>query len=151
MRVRFHLTSFRVNAEMGLGDEPDTTSWSSAVYQPHWLPQLPKAEWMDIRPDRSGQWIRPREFMEQENPLDGYFQALAELYQSRMGEVEDWIAGLTTRFNVICCWCPYDKAAKRQLQEWGTFVCHTAAVGQFLEELGFDVGIDEDRYKMVWP
>ena len=148
--AQFYLTSFKVNADKGLDQHPDNMAWSSAVYQPHWLPQLPKAEWMDIRPDGKN-WIRPREFIDQDRPLDEYFQALAELYASRQAEVEEWIEGLTTYHNIICCWCPYDRAAKRQIERWGTFVCHTAAVGDFLQGLGYEVLADEDRKIMVRP
>lgn len=145
------LTSFKRAAE-NEDDWPSAYIWSSSVYQPDWLPQRPKAEWMDIRPGRTGKWIRPRLFVDQEEPLNGYFEALLELYESRLPAVERWIeATATYEHTWIACWCPYDKAAKRQLDEWGTFVCHTAAVGYFLEEQGLSVNLDRDRHKMVWP
>lgn len=146
---QFVLTSFRVYHEGRL-----TNGWSSAVYQPRWYTPLPKAYWMDIRPERTpgSKWIRPREFIDQDRPLDGYFQALRELYSSRADEVKDWIANLPEERIHICCWCPYDKAARRQIEEWGTFVCHTAAVGAFLSDVvGQPVEYDDDRRRMVMP
>lgn len=144
----FFLTSFRKAVEL---DETVWDIWSSAVYQPHWLPQRPKAKWMDIRPDFKGTWIRPREFIEMDYPLDGYFDTLATLYDSRQPMINEWLASLPDKDIAICCWCPYDKAAQRQLEEHGTFVCHTAAVGSKLESMGLWVDYDNDRERMVMP
>ena len=147
----FYLTSFKVAYELGFANHEDNEVWSSAVSQPHWYPQRPKAGWMDIRPVAGGTWIRPREFISMDKPLEGYFQALQELYNSRRDEALEWAETRPVPNVVICCWCPYDKAAQRQLAEHGSFVCHTAAVGEFLKGLGFGVVADEDRKKMVLP
>lgn len=50
---------------------------------------------------------------------------------------------------VLCCWCPYDRAAKRQLEDCGSFVCHSWPVESFLKELGIEVVRDADRERMV--
>jgi len=152
------LTSFRraaENEEKQRANFPHSTLniWSGAVYQPHWLPQRPKAEWMDIREDGHS-WIRPREFMDRNLPLDGYFQALQELYESRLDQIWKWADAARLLEGVVtwvCCWCPYDQAAKRQLAEYGTFVCHLAAVGRMLNQLGFKIQYDQDRTRMVQP
>lgn len=103
---------------------------------------------MDIRPGYQGTWIRPREYVNLNAPLDGYFMALLDLYASRAADADEWLQSVGDNV-AVCCWCPYDKAAQRQLKEFGTFVCHTAAVGRFLQELGYGVAYDLDREKMV--
>jgi hypothetical protein len=143
------LTSFNRAAEHE-AEWPGAYIWSSAVRQPDWLPQRPKAEWMDIRPTPRAKWTRPRLFLDHpSDPLVGYFDALMDLYESRLSDVERWVETTADHEHTwVCCWCPYDTAAKRQIEEWGTFVCHTAAVGLVLERMGLPVVYDKDRGRM---
>lgn len=120
-------------------------AFSAAVYQPQGY-SLPKADWADIR--RNGTWTRPRDFVGQgEDPLLLYHQALLNLYAERWDEIEHWIRSVGNDF-ALCCWCPYDRAAQRQLHEHGSFVCHTAVVGEVLQDHGVRVWYDEDRRRM---
>lgn len=128
---------------------PDA-AFSIAVYQPAWLPQLPVIPFFDIRDDAG--WIRPRLFVGQSDPLFRYGRRLLDLYHSRADEFVDWLVATgygMTEDVALCCWCPYDKAAKRQIEEHGTFVCHSAVVEVFLEDYGLEVIRDVDRQKMV--
>ena len=120
--------------------------WSAAVYQPKGL-TLPKADWTDIRDDE-GQWIRPRLFLAEDKPLQAYRQRLLDLYENRILQANAWRSGLTGD-NALCCWCPYDQAAERQLEEWGSFVCHTAVLGEFLAAIGEAVWYDSDRLRLA--
>lgn len=48
------------------------------------------------------------------------------------------------------CWCPVEKAAIRQLKEYGSFICHTSVIGEFLAtEFGVPVWYDSDRLFMT--
>ncbi len=138
-----YLTSFYKSKE--LWDEIEKQS--AAVYQPKGF-NYPKAECFDIR-DSSGRWIRPREFMTEKQPLVMYRKALLKLYKGRAKRILKWLAD--TDFDIaLCCWCPYERAAQRQLKEWGSYVCHLSVVGEYLadntEEL---VWYDSDRLKMT--
>jgi hypothetical protein len=130
--------------------------YSIAVYQPRWYPKLPKIDMFDIR-DENGQWTLPRnfvifdEFGEQKNSdmdvLRDYHDTLVAMYHTRfkiLGSIPE-----ITKDAALCCWCPYEKAAKRQLEHYGTFVCHSMAVETFLKEIGIEVVRDKDREKMV--
>lgn len=125
---------------------PDVPKFSAAVYQPKGY-NSPKAHWADIR--RNGAWTRPRDFISKPSPLIVYRSALWDLYASRHDAIERWIedrAGSTA----LLCWCPYDKAAQRQLNEWGSFVCHTAVIGEYLSTvLKVPVWYDADRLKLA--
>ena len=119
--------------------------FSAAVYQPQGY-SYPKADWADIR--RDGAWTRPRDFLGTEDPLLHYHQALLNLYAGRWDEIERWISSVGNNF-ALCCWCPYDRAAQRQLHEHGSFVCHTAVIGEVLEgDHGVRVWYDDDRRRM---
>lgn len=122
--------------------------FSIAVYQPHWYPPLPKLDLFDIRSE-AGAWIRPRLFEGQSDPLYRYHERLLLLYRQRRHNGDNTDITLRKRDAVLCCWCPYDKAAKRQLEEHGSFVCHSWPVESFLRELGIDVVRDTDRERMV--
>ncbi len=119
------------------------------MYQPKGF-NLPKVAWTDIRRD-GGEWIRPRLFIEEESPLDAYWEAIINHYYTRRTAVEEWLAGVQTPV-ALCCWCPYDRAAKRQLEEFGTFICHTGPLGDFLAfEYDVPVWYDEDRRDLARP
>lgn len=120
---------------------------SAAVYQPYGF-KYPKVDWTDIR-DQNGNWIRPRNFLGEPSPLIAYRQALIDLYMSRLPEAQDWAWSLEGDV-ALCCWCPYDKAAQRQLKEHGSFVCHTAVLGEFISNaLQLPVWYDGDRRQMA--
>jgi hypothetical protein len=123
--------------------------FSAAVYQPKGY-NYPKAEWADIR--RDGVWTRPRDFIGEPDPLAAYRNALLHLYGERHRHIEDWLEGVKLGWGdqfVLCCWCPYDRAAQRQLGEHGSFVCHTAVIGEVLErDHDVQVFYDSDRRLM---
>ena len=121
---------------------------SCAVYPPKGYEHLPKVAWTDIRDD-TGRWIRPRDFIMQPRPLQAYRDALYAQYLGRLDEARAWAQGLIWDV-ALCCWCPYDKAARRQLEQFGSFVCHTAVISEFVEnELGLRVWEDGDRRRMA--
>lgn len=136
------ITSFFKTKELPEGVVP----YSAAVYQPRGY-TLEKAGWTDIRID--GKWIRPRLFLSDEDPAAAYWRFMMDMYRSRTDAAHEW---LETHHNyhdcALCCWCPFDRAAKRQLEEHGTFICHTGPLGAFLEELGVEVLYDKDRERM---
>lgn len=137
-----YITSFAMSRYL----PADVTPWSAAVYPPKGF-TYPKADWTDIR--RNGFWTRPRDFTNEANPLAAYRYALMDLYDSRRSDAEQWLAGLTGSV-ALCCWCPYDKAAQRQLKDWGSFVCHTAVIGEFLSSrLKVPVWYDADRLRLT--
>jgi hypothetical protein len=145
--MRVYLTSFFESVKL-----PDSVEvYSAAVYQPSGY-KYPKADWTDIR-DQTGKWIRPREFLGDDDPAYSYYVAMLEHYRNRRNDAVAWLESVTDPYNTdiaLCCWCPYDKAAQRQLREFGTFICHTGPLGEFLaEELGMDVWYDTDRRMMV--
>ena len=137
------ITSF----SRSLGVANSMATYSAAVYQPKGF-NYPKAEWADIRNDE-GRWIRPRDFIGEDEPLLQYHHALLNLYYSRRDDIGAWLSPLGNLPFVLCCWCPYDRAAQRQIAEHGSFVCHTAVIGEHLERHhGVQVFYDDDRRKM---
>jgi hypothetical protein len=141
-RRMIYLTSFFKSGELPEGVVP----WSAAVYQPKGY-KYPKADWTDIR-DETGKWTRPREFLAATNPAEAYFEAMLDHYKSRQSSAEEWLWQNSHVDCALCCWCPYDRAAQRQLKEFGSFICHTGPVGEFLYSLGAEVVYDEDRERM---
>lgn len=164
------LTSFKVYHER-YGQPPTwktpPVGYSIAVYQPHWYSQLLKLDLFDIR-DEHGQWVRPRNFIPEPESreeelvrgvdpalLRRYHNTLLGMYEKRWRH--DLELGLSLRRDhfdqhedvALCCWCPYDKAAQRQLRDYGSFVCHSWPVETFLLELGVPVVRDIDRERMV--
>lgn len=139
-----HMTSFFASKKLDQGITP----LSCAVYQPKGF-KYPKVMWTDIRDDE-GNWIRPRLFVNEENPLNAYWEAMRKHYLHRQDEALAWLDSFRGPV-ALCCWCPYDRAAQRQLKEFGTFICHTGPLGEFLEDLGAVVWYDEDRRKLAHP
>ena len=138
-----YLTSFRKSEDL----PDDIEKWSAAVYQPKSF-DYPKAKCFDIR-DRSGRWIRPREFVGEKHPLVMYRKALLKLYKSRSELILQWL-GRTKSYVALCCWCPYEKAAQRQIEEWGSYVCHLSVVGEYLADNTEEyIWYDSDRLKMA--
>jgi hypothetical protein len=134
------ITSFFKAKEAG-ADE----CWSAAVYQPKGY-TFPKAAWADIRDER-GNWIRPRNFLDAADPAMAYYQCMCEHFMARSSDIERWVEE-REGVPALCCWCPFDRAAKRQLEEFGSFICHTGPIATVLEELGYEVGLDKDRENM---
>ena len=135
------LTSFKKSLDLGFGKP-----YSAAVYQPKGF-NYPKLDIWDIRDDKE-HWTRPRDFVDYEEPLREYRGKLLDLYGERFQAIRNWVDGLD-HTAVLCCWCPYDRAAQRQLKVFGTFVCHTAVMYEVLRGFGVDVMLDDDRKKMV--
>jgi hypothetical protein len=150
------LTSFKRYHDDIAYPYPTMPGYSIAVYQPSWFDPLPKLYLFDIH-DENGQWIRPRNFMPEDHDgapspalLAVYHDTLLDLYRSRYAALRYKDLGELAYNDVaLCCWCPYDKAAKRQLDDYGSFVCHSWAVESFLKELGVKVVRDLDRKDMV--
>lgn len=126
----------------------DVERFSAAVYPPKGYEWMPKAAWTDIR-DIKGNWTRPRNFVKAENPLTAYRQALWDLYSARQLEASRWLSEREGAF-ALCCWCPSDRAAQRQLKEWGSFICHTSVLGEFISStFNIPVWYDADRLRMT--
>lgn len=139
--MQVYFTSFFKAKDLPEGVIP----YSAAVYQPKGF-NFEKVAWTDIRKD--GKWTRPREFLDCPNPLHGYREAMLDLYESRYEEALEWANSLREPV-ALCCWCPYDRAAQRQLKDFGSFVCHTAVLSEFCSErLGLPVWEDSDRRRM---
>ena len=168
-----YLTSFKRWHQPNPNDDiagPDIAigrAYSIAVYQPDWFPQLPKLNLFDIR-DENKQWVRPRNFMpafefasgdldtDVGNPnapnqelLKRYHDTLVGIYEERWHRGDNTDILLREQDTALCCWCPYDKAAQRQLEDYGSFVCHSWPVETFLKGLGVEVVRDADRGRMV--
>lgn len=122
--------------------------FSAAVYPPKGYEALPKADWTDIRDSRRN-WIRPRNYINAEWPLAAYRQALWRLYLGRQLEASAWLS-VRQGDVALCCWCPRDRAAQEQLARWGSFVCHTAVLGEFIDKtFHVPVWYDADRLKLA--
>lgn len=126
--------------------------YSCAVQWPAGYENIPRVEWTLIL-DNAGKWIRPREFVAAashygEDPLVLYRSALLAQYEQRRIAARQWLEAQVCDFAMLC-WCPYDRAAQRQLGEFGTFVCHTDILAEFMEKaLGCQVWRDSDRRLM---
>lgn len=139
-----YLTSFRLSH----GLAPHIVKMSVAMYPPKGYEHIPQLSWALIA-DEHGQWIRPRNFVTEEQPLQAYHDALYAQYKSRLGEAVAWSEQLSNDVALLC-WCPYDRAAQRQLGDFGSFVCHTAVLSEFIfKELGLAVWEDGDRRHMA--
>lgn len=159
------LTSFKRYWEeyrAGIGDFGINTkmvpAFSVAVYQPKQFPALPKLDLFDIR--ENGKWIRPRDFMGEGHDATQPDSFLLEQYRLKLVALyaERWAAYLHEHrkfpFDInadltFCCWCPYDRAAQRQLKDYGSFVCHTWPIESFLTTMGIAVVRDKDREQMA--
>jgi len=154
--MSIHLTSFKRYHD----DKWTMPGVSIAVYQPKWYPQLPKIDYFDIRNEK-GSWIRPRDFVPPNHDrtkfdfsiVEAYATELIHQYHLRYTDIWDWLKEnqLFQRSDIaLCCWCPHDKAAGRQIKDFGTYVCHSAVVEKFLND-HFDVDVirDKERGNMV--
>ncbi len=150
MAPTIHLTSFkRWHAGPGI---QRGLAYSIAVYQPKWLPQLDVAPVFNILNEERN-WIRPRDFIPPDHDgkpnqalLRRYYQALTRLYDSREEQIQQFLRDHRLNSHIyLCCWCPYDRAAQRQIKDFGSFVCHAAVVGSWLVEHGVRVMRDKPR------
>jgi hypothetical protein len=126
---------------------------SVAVYQPKGF-VYPKLDFFDIR-DEAGKWTRPRDFLGENHDaskpdalLLRYRAALIDIYTARLPAILQWRSSLKGDV-ALCCWCPYDEAAQRQLKDYGSFVCHTSVIGFMLDDGQIEIKYDVDRQKMV--
>ena len=143
MNPHVFITSFQLSHELPAG----VSKHAVTVYAPKGYEAYSKIDWTDIR-QADGTWTRPRNFVGEPDPLASYWRALFELYDSRRAEAERWRDGLLGDV-ALCCWCPHDRAAQRQLAEHGSFVCHTGPLGQWIEtRLGLRVWYDQARREM---
>jgi hypothetical protein len=151
------LTSFKRYHDDIAYPYPTMPGYSIAVYQPSWYEPLPKLDLFDIR-RHAGTWTRPRDFITvghdpakaDSTLLRAYHDTLLTMYRDRYAALKYKDLGELAYNDVaLCCWCPYDKAAKRQLDDYGSFVCHSWVVESFLKELGVKVVRDLDRKDMV--
>jgi len=97
--------------------------------------------------DTNGEAIMLRSF----NSPEGYYRTYFEGLEKRREVVTDWYGGLRKDVDVaLCCWCNsrFGKA-REQVDEHGTFVCHTALVGMVLKKYRKDLEVrfDNDREK----
>jgi hypothetical protein len=123
------------------------------MYQPRQY-GFSRVDWALIgKPDGSN-WIRPRNFIDLPDPLAAYKAALWIRYNERTELAHAWFHSIEQAFPGVAgvaflCWCPYDQAAQRQMREHGSFVCHTAVLGEWIENrLGHRVWFDHDRRHM---
>lgn len=140
-----YITSFKKADRLPDG----VMKFSAAVYQPQDC-NYPKAEWCDIRDD-TGQWIRPNRYLDEPEPLAAYRQVLLMHYEARHRDIRTWINHIGAAAALLC-WCPYERAAQRQLQEFGSFVCHTAVLAEVLSSsyrTRVNVFLDSDRLRMT--
>jgi hypothetical protein len=123
--------------------------WSAAVYQPKGF-NYPKATVWEIV-DEDGMLVSPREYALMNHQLLRYRKALMSLYSSRHEKITKWVKAYKDVDIALCCWCPYEKAAQRQLEQFGSFICHLSVVGLYLythfpEQ---NVWLDGDRLRMA--
>src|SRR3990170_1746497 len=115
--------------------------YSIARWQPKWYQPLPA-----LRLFHPGQ-IRPRDFG---GDLQAYHETLLVIFRQRYTSHDQRKWPWKQNGDIaLCCWCPYAKAATRQIKEFGTFVCHSWPAETFLKELGLEVIRDGDRKGMM--
>jgi len=142
-----YLTSFKRSREL----PSEVVRYSAAVYQPKGY-KMWEASCFKIT-DSDRKWIRPREFIDKKNPLISYRRALVNLYDGRVrkNKIEKFLDDCHGSDIALCCWCPYEKAAVRQLDQFGSFVCHLSVVGYWLKENHPEIPLwlDSDRLSMA--
>jgi len=107
--------------------------WSGAVYQPKGY-TFPKVDWMDIRDD-DGLWIRPNRYLHYPQPAQGYLLNLYSHYQTRRYAADWWVDNLRhDETNYVACWCPNERAAVKQINDFGTYICHLSVVEVFIND-----------------
>ena len=87
----------------------------------------------------------PRNFLDTADPAKAYWNAMLAHYDTRLDAASEWAADAPDRV-ALHCWCPFDRAAKRQMEQFGSFICHTGPLGEWIvTRLGVAVGYDEAR------
>lgn len=134
------LTSFNEAKKLKCGNK-----FSVARTKPQWAKNY--QELMFLAPfDPEGNAITLRRFPH--DPTGGYAAELKRAYLSRWHKIDEWLRGLdVTRQYVLCCWCPHSSTSKRQIQEYGTFACHTLLIAKMIRKNRPDlvVKIDDAR------
>jgi hypothetical protein len=139
-----YFTSYRRMGYLPEGVRP----FACTVYPPKGFEEIPKAPWTDIR-DSHGEWVRPRRYVDQPNPLKAYREALLSQYVGRIFEAKLW-SDLHPYDVAFLCWCPYDRRAQEQLELHGSYVCHTSVLAEFIEiKLFIRCWLDTDRNHMA--
>lgn len=155
MGTSVFLMSFRAYWDLvGHTKEFFHEAWSAAMYQPHWYPgKLRQLGIFLIQEQPGWDWIRPRMFAHYKEPLVEYGHELYQLYKLRKDRIERWVDHVQGKSVALCCWCPYDKAAQRQLKEHGSFVCHLGVVAWFLtNEFKVDCQfLDKEQQRVRFP
>ena len=86
-----------------------------------------------------------------DDPVNGYKDAYYALMRLRYRLIQGWVNNIPAGTKIaLCCWCnnTYGQGS-RQVQEHGTFVCHTVLIGQIIKKIRPEVTIvlDPDREK----
>jgi hypothetical protein len=137
-----YLGSFVAGSRWGAGDR-----WSGARWAPAWAKSWPVAEWAQpLRADGSA--IKLRDFGE--NPLLGYREYMLNLYRDRYVAIKDWVEALDGEGPVaLCCWCPYTRVAKLQIERFGTYHCHLDVVSHVLSSMEVEVRWFKEPHTML--
>jgi hypothetical protein len=89
------------------------------------------------------------------NPLQSYQHDLFKYYVSRWEEIVLWLTTIqnSDKLIVLNCWCPYSKATKNQIKNFGSFACHTGLIGKIINSYFPDIELylDKDRHQMLVP
>jgi len=100
--------------------------------------------------DKDGNKLLLRNF---ENPIQDYAEALKEGYRARWKEIKQWLDSLDNDKDIILvCWCPHSSQTKKQIEEYGTFCCHTGLIGKMINKhRPVTVVLDRERHKNLVP
>ena len=87
------------------------------------------------------------------NPLQSYQHDLFEYYVSQWKKINSWLTSLNNndKLIVLCCWCPYSNSTKKQIQNFGSFACHTGLIGKIINKYCPEetLYLDIDRHKQL--
>jgi len=67
--------------------------------------------------------------------------------------VFNWLDNLDNNVHILlCCWCPYSQSIKKQIKNYGSFVCHTGLIGNLINKYRPDIELilDKDRVFMLY-
>lgn len=118
------------------------TPWSAARWAPDFAQQWPVAKWAaPLRPD--GTAVKLRDFGD--DPLPKYRTYVLDLYRSRWPAIRDWVFRYDGTHQALCCWCPFTKTARVQLEHFGSFHCHLGVVAEVLSKSGVVVMVGEEH------
>jgi len=84
------------------------------------------------------------------NGIEEYRRKLLEFYDTvYQSHIVPWVLDLRPGdIDIICCWCPYSESTKRQIRQYGSFVCHTGIIGSIVNDVNpeIEVYMDLDRH-----